>query len=153
MDGASSTHKAPPCLSGPWSWGRSHQAIKDTCTLRRSQQKRGASNGLKPPPPPEVEVGRDISPILSKVSPVLHYLPAQQLFFLCDFNYREQEDKGPREGQPQSSTQVSPHHTHQPTCSSSLGALVPSLAWLSAHSSHSPGAPGPLLTPTRLIPD
>lgn len=104
-------------------------------------------------PPPEVEVGRDISPISSKVSPVLHYLPAQQLFFLCDFNYREQEDKGPREGQPQSSTQVSPHHTHQPTCSSSLGALVPSLAWLSAHSSHSPGAPGPLLTPTRLIPD
>lgn len=151
MGGASSTHKAPG-LCGTWNWGRSHLAIKDTCTLMRSQQKRRTPEWVQAPPP-EAKVGCDILPISSKVGPVLHHSPAQQLFFLCDFNYREQEDKGLGGGQPLSSTRVSPHHTHQPTCSFSLGPLLPSPAWLSAHSPHSFGVPGPLLNPTRLIPD
>lgn len=121
MGGASSTHKAPG-LCGTWNWGRSHLTTKDICTLMRSQQKRGTPEWIQAPPP-EAEVGCDILPISSKVGPVLHHSPAQQLFFLCDFNYREQEDKGLGGGQLQSSTQVSPHHTQVLFCPPRPGSL------------------------------
>ena len=110
---------------------------------------KGGPEWVQAPPPLEVEVGCDISPISSKVSPVLHDLPAQQLFFLSDFNYRKQEDKDPGEGQAQFSTWVSPHYAHQPLCNFSLGPSLQALCPLPP----SPGAPGPLLTPTRPIPD
>lgn len=37
----------------------------------------------------------DISPISSKVGPVLHYGPAQQYLLLREFSYIEQEDRRP----------------------------------------------------------